>query len=282
MRMCMLLCVYTATAAAGARDYATNGSAALARLCRRWRGQLTALCSLSWPRELAMQTQAASNFSVMVGNLLSLRVSCMLGFIVAAGAPLIDEGAEWSLGRCEASNAELFAQLRYDENEEQLHQIAFDDAAKHRMSAPVRADAGIAGRVLCCPRFGVEQGVRADGTKKLRAVDHFSWSHAKGQKKRKRREVKFDSINGHFTADVDLKHDHLDDLLAAMKVQFESTGQVCAQSLVSVLAACVLGRVFRLPAYGKPTLMLHIAACLCANPISGRLGWRTSIVGKRG
>ena len=200
-----------------------------------------------------------------------LHVSCRLGCCVAAGAPLINEGAEWSLGHCRTSNDELFAQLRYDENEEQLHQIALDDAAKHRMSAPVRVNADIAGRVLCCPRFGVEQGVRADGSKKLRAVDHFSWSCAKGQKKRKRREVKFDSINGHFTTEVDLKHDHLDDLLAAMKEQFVATGQVCVQFLVSVLAAGVPVCVWRPRDYGRPTLMLPFAACPCANPTSGRL-----------
>ena len=147
--------------------------------------------------------------------------------IVFAGAPLIDEGAEWSLGHCKASNEELFSQLRSDVNEEQLHQIACDDAAMHRMSFPVRAEPGITGKVLCCPRFGVEQGVRPDGTLKLRAVDHFSWSHANGLRKRKRRDVKWASINGHFTPGVELKHDHLDDLLAAMKLQYVSTGQAC-------------------------------------------------------
>ena len=164
---------------------------------------------------------------------------CLSVHAPAAGAPLIDEGAEWHLGLCQASNAELFAQLRSDVNEEQLHQIAHDDAAKHRMSVPKKADADIMGKVLCCPRFGVEQGVRPDGTKKLRAVDHFSWSQSGGQKKRKRREIKWNSINGHFTSDAEVKHDHLDDLLAAMKLQFETTGQVCVVRLCVYVCAAL-------------------------------------------
>ena len=40
------------------------------------------------------------------------------------------------------------------------------------------------------PRFGVAQGLKPDGTAKIRAVDHFSWSCAAGRKKRKRTEVK--------------------------------------------------------------------------------------------
>ena len=70
---------------------------------------------------------------------------CLAAFASAAGAPLLNEGAEWHLGLCQASNAELFAQLRHDVNEEQLHQITCDDAAMHRMSAPVKAAAGRTG-----------------------------------------------------------------------------------------------------------------------------------------
>ena len=45
-------------------------------------------------------------------------------------------------------------------------------------------------KVLMVPRFGVAQGLKQDGTAKIRAVDHFSWSCAAGRKKRKRTEVK--------------------------------------------------------------------------------------------
>ena len=180
-----------------------------------------------------------TSFARVSIRFLAFAGACLLPLFFA-GAPLIDEGAEWSLGHCKASNEELFSQLRSDVNEEQLHQIACDDAAMHRMSFPVRAEPGITGKVLCCPRFGVEQGVRPDGTLKLRAVDHFSWSHANGLRKRKRRDVKWASINGHFTPGVELKHDHLDDLLAAMKLQFESTGQA-GHSLCCGAGTCALG-----------------------------------------
>ena len=100
----------------------------------------------------------------------------------------------------------------------------------------MKAAAGITDRVLCCPRFGVVQGVRPDGTTKLRAVDHFSWSCAGGRKKRKRREIKCNSVNGHFTPSAKIEHDHLDDLLAAMKLQFEATGQAS----VARLCECIV------------------------------------------
>ena len=62
------------------------------------------------------------------------------------------------------------------------------------------------------PRFAVAQGLRADGTTKLRAVDHFSWSAPPADRKRKRsrNEVKEDSINGHYEMPVAVSHEHLD------------------------------------------------------------------------
>ena len=146
----------------------------------------------------------------------------------ASGAPLLDNDEDWRLwSRCKNSNKELLASLSEDASAEELHKIAFDDAARHRMSKPVRAAEADLDELLCCPRFGVEQGVKQDGTKKVRAVDHFSWSRSNGQKKRRRRDVKSESINGHFTPDMAIKHDHLDDLLAAMRLQHDTTGQAC-------------------------------------------------------
>ena len=77
------------------------------------------------------------------------------------------------------------------------------------------------------PRFGIEQGTKSDGTKKIRAVDHFSWSYAKNtHKKRKRSDMKADSVNGHYEPDVELKHDHLDDLLESARYHYELVGRV--------------------------------------------------------
>lgn len=76
------------------------------------------------------------------------------------------------------------------------------------------------------PRFGIDQGEKPDGTKKVRAVDHFSWSRGQKNKKRKKSEIKSDSVNGHYVPDVGMKHDHLDDLVASMKLHYALTSQV--------------------------------------------------------
>ena len=173
----------------------------------------------------------------------------------ASGAPLLDVDVDWRFwDRCKDSNRELLASLCEGACAEELHQIAFDDHSKHRMSTPFRAEEVDLGELLCCPRFGVEQGVKQDGTKKVRAVDHFSWSHSNGQKRRKRRDVKSESINGHFTPDMTIKHDHLDDLLAAMRLQHDTTGQACTFALWDVAPLCLF--VSRFQGCGKLTLML--------------------------
>ena len=87
-------------------------------------------------------------------------------------------------------------------------------------------------------RFSVAQGVKSDGSVKIRAVDNFSWS-SKGTSGRKRKradvslflfrvaslpdcilvfQIKAASINGHFDIDCNIQHDHLDDLLEAMRL----------------------------------------------------------------
>ena len=119
-------------------------------------------------------------------------------------------------------------------------------------------------QVLLVPRFGVTQGVKDDGTAKVRAVDHFSWSHAGGRKKRKRAEVKSASVNGHYSLSESIKHDHLDDLHAAMKCHHEVLGEVCT----CVKHACGLpGRacLCRCRVFGRPTLM---------QPSGEYLSWR--------
>ena len=55
------------------------------------------------------------------------------------GAPIYKDGAEPMLPSCEESNHALLSSLRYDQNEEALHKIAFDDWAKGRMTEPKKA-----------------------------------------------------------------------------------------------------------------------------------------------
>jgi hypothetical protein len=82
-------------------------------------------------------------------------------------------------------------------------------------------------QVRLVPRFGVLQGVRADGTPKVRAVDNFSWScSGRSRTKRKRSEIKSESVNGHFAFEQPISHDHLDDIFEAMRLQHAANGEV--------------------------------------------------------
>ena len=154
-----------------------------------------------------------------------------------AGAPLFDVDAPCTWEDCRESNHELLATIRECEHSYELHEIALSDSRMHRMSVPKLADQVDLDRVRLVPRFGVAQGVRENGTVKVRAVDNFSWSCSKGVKRRKRRDVKRDSINGQFGMEHCIRHDHLDMLLVAMRLCVELTGQAgfsCAAACGSV------------------------------------------------
>ena len=94
-------------------------------------------------------------------------------------------------------------------------------------------------------RFSVAQGTKQDGSVKIRAVDNFSWSsEGLHGHKRKRKEVllvvmfvewhfiysyyqiKAASVNGHYEVDCCIQHDHLDDLLEAMRLQHRLINEV--------------------------------------------------------
>ena len=128
-------------------------------------------------------------------------------------------------------------------------------------------------QVKLVPRFAVEQGVKQDGSVKIRAVDHFSWSAPSAEKvgaKRTRREVKAESVNGHYSLVDDLPHDHLDVLLAAMRLHVETFGSVSLPkggipvNIVAVLFS------FRPQHHGKVTLMRHSEEYRCKNHTDGQ------------
>ena len=73
------------------------------------------------------------------------------------------------------SNEALVTQLRECEVSERLHDVTVKDSMLGRMSVPMPVSDAMLEEVLLQPRFGVMQ-LRADGSLKLRAVDHFSWS----------------------------------------------------------------------------------------------------------
>ena len=93
---------------------------------------------------------------------------------------------------CVHSNQELLTTLKEDVNAKALHQITLDDYEKGRMSEPLpvesisRSNVHVPNLQVCLgPRFPVIQGTKEDGSPKIRAVDHMSWS-ARLQQKRKR------------------------------------------------------------------------------------------------
>ena len=79
----------------------------------------------------------------------------------------------------------------------------------------------------CVVRFSVAQGVREDGSTKVRAVDHFSWSAPlegeTGWSKRRRKES---SVNGCTLLPEAVHHDHIDDLAVVMRRFREVCGEI--------------------------------------------------------
>ena len=120
--------------------------------------------------------------------------SGVIGSIPASGigSPLPQEAVKtvdelWN--KHQESNAKLFESLKEDANSDWLKVHAEKEAKLGRMSVPLVWDGGKMEGWLVQPRFAVEQ-TRNDGSKKYRAVDHFSWSSDNG---------KDGSVNGHTT-----------------------------------------------------------------------------------
>ena len=90
---------------------------------------------------------------------------------------------------CLMRNLALFNSLKDDQWQEELHKATLADAALGRMRPPQLATEVVEelSAIIFHPRFGVEQGVRPDGTTKVRPVDHFSWSNVpRGSRAEKR------------------------------------------------------------------------------------------------
>jgi len=163
----------------------------------------------------------ASLFGVLPGG-----ETVWLGYANAADT---SDAADFkcSPSECWHSNAELLKSLREDDNSHALHELAMDDFRLGRMSEPVHANSIDWSSVRLVPRFGVEQGLKPDGSAKIRAVDHMSWSASHGQKrKRTRGEIKQESINGQCVLPEKVSHDHLDKLLQLLRLVFQSSGEV--------------------------------------------------------
>ncbi len=147
-------------------------------------------------------------------------------FLFVAGASIYSDELAQLWWKCRDSNDELLRSLHEDETSAELHRLTLEDADKGRMSKPCDASEMDLDRVLLVPRFGVVRGTRANGEPKVRPVDHFSWSARGCGKKRTRAATKADSVNGHFDMPNTVSHDHLDDLMEAMRVFHERSGRV--------------------------------------------------------
>ena len=79
------------------------------------------------------------------------------------------KSAEALLKGAKAANKRLLARLRSDPNAQELWELTNKDFRLWRMRAPESLTDIDLGRVILVPRFGVEQGVRSDGTRKARA-----------------------------------------------------------------------------------------------------------------
>ena len=139
-----------------------------------------------------------------------------------------------------------------DQWQEELHKATLADAAMGRMSQPraaVDSQAELS-QVLFHPRFGVEQGVRADGTVKVRPVDHFSWSNAP---RGSRAQKKAGSVNGSCALPESIAHDHLDSYAVAMHRFIELVDELPGQWKSDIDSAFRLS----LNAFGA-SLLLHV------------------------
>ena len=117
------------------------------------------------------------------------------------------------------SNRKLLRSLKLDKFHNELHQLTLEDAAHGRVTYPREVTEQDLHDYRLCPRFGVEQGLKPDGSCKVRAVDHLSWSVAPdGQPSYfTKRQQKEHSVNGCTVVPVEIRHDHLDKLALVMK-----------------------------------------------------------------
>ena len=120
--------------------------------------------------------------------------------------------------QCLSSNQCLIDTIRDDPHEAAIHELACSDAARGWMSQPMPALQCDLECTRAVPRFGVAQGVKKDGSVKVRAVDNFSWiAPCVGDERLNRKQSKAASLNGCSHIPETIKHDHLDDLVAVLK-----------------------------------------------------------------
>lgn len=131
---------------------------------------------------------------------------------------------------CASNNTALLTELRESSNASELLEMTRKDAAMGRMSDPVPVNSADLHGVLLNPRFAVEQE-KEDGSVKLRAIDHLSWSPSTltgegGHTRPTKKARKEASVNGHTAPQEKMSHDTLDALARAMRLHEEKLGSV--------------------------------------------------------
>jgi hypothetical protein len=154
-----------------------------------------------------------STTSAKVGRAFSFASVCVLSAL--RGAPFLDaddsENVKLLFGKIAHSNEKLLRSLASVGHEIELERQASLDAEMGRMSRLVEIAHKSVNDTLLAPRFGVPEQ-RPDGRRKIRPIDHFSWSNeGLGSK-----QQKLHSVNGAFTSDANSRHNTLDDLALSL------------------------------------------------------------------
>ena len=104
-------------------------------------------------------------------------------------------------------------------------------------------------RMFC--RFPVDQGLKKNGERKIRAVDHFSYSSVKASSRKR----KLESVKGHCVATEKLSHDHLDSLFDVTRLFLQYVVfRSCLFETQGYNATYLLsGRQEKFRVYGRPT-----------------------------
>lgn len=125
-----------------------------------------------------------------------------------------------------ASNKQLLSKLKEDPFAAELHRLTTEDARLGRMTWPKPVEDCDISRLRLSPRFGVDQGLRDDGSQKIRAVDNFSWSVNQEGSFQTKSQKRKSSINGATAMPECMHHDHIDMLALAMKKFRELTSEL--------------------------------------------------------
>ena len=146
---------------------------------------------------------------------------------------------------CSESNVQLIKKLRNDPWEQELHNLALEDAKLGRMTWPEPVSEEQIRSVRLNQRFGVEQGLKPNGDVKVRAVDNMSWGYSSEVSRPKKRPRQ--SVNGCSAIPEKIMHHHVDDLAVAIKLFIQL--MACIPGLIKADVKAAFRRIPLLPAH---------------------------------